>query len=43
MEEYTEVSVVEDNKKARVAQWWSIALARRGSRVRIPSRSLGLE
>ena len=25
---------------ARVAQWWSIALPRRGSRVRIPSRAL---
>ena len=24
---------------ARVAQWWSIALPRRGSRVRIPSRA----
>ena len=28
---------------ARVAQWWSIALPRRGSRVRIPSRALKLE
>ena len=27
-------------KDARVAQWWSIALPRRGSRVRIPSRAL---
>ncbi len=26
---------------ARVAQWWSIALPRRGSRVRIPSRAFG--
>jgi hypothetical protein len=26
-------------KDARVAQWWSIALPRRGSRVRIPSRA----
>ncbi len=26
-------------KYARVAQWWSIALPRRGSRVRIPSRA----
>ena len=25
---------------ARVAQWWSIALPRRGSRVRVPSRAL---
>ena len=24
---------------ARVAQWWSIALPRRGPRVRIPSRA----
>ena len=28
------------NSFARVAQWWSIALPRRGSRVRIPSRAL---
>ena len=28
---------------ARVAQWWSIALPRRGSRVRIPSRALSQE
>ena len=27
------------NTTARVAQWWSIALPRRGSRVRIPSRA----
>ena len=27
-------------RNARVAQWWSIALPRRGSRVRIPSRAL---
>ena len=27
------------SKYARVAQWWSIALPRRGSRVRIPSRA----
>ena len=27
------------NKHARVAQWWSIALPRRGPRVRIPSRA----
>ena len=26
-------------RNARVAQWWSIALPRRGSRVRIPSRA----
>ena len=26
-------------QNARVAQWWSIALPRRGSRVRIPSRA----
>ena len=25
---------------ARVAQWWSISLPRRGSRVRVPSRAL---
>ncbi len=24
---------------ARVAQWWSISLPRRGSRVRVPSRA----
>ena len=36
------VFVFERDKKiyARVAQWWSIALPRRGSRVRIPSRAL---
>ena len=28
------------HKYARVAQWWSIALPRRGPRVRIPSRAL---
>ena len=28
-----------NNKFARVAQWWSIALPRRGPRVRIPSRA----
>ena len=30
---------VEKPEHARVAQWWSIALPRRGSRVRIPSRA----
>ena len=30
----------EKERYARVAQWWSIALPRRGSRVRIPSRAL---
>ena len=29
----------EQRRDARVAQWWSIALPRRGSRVRIPSRA----
>ena len=28
-----------ENEYARVAQWWSIALPRRGPRVRIPSRA----
>ena len=28
-----------EREDARVAQWWSIALPRRGSRVRIPSRA----
>ena len=31
---------IESVFNARVAQWWSIALPRRGSRVRIPSRAL---
>ena len=31
--------VVTSTGNARVAQWWSIALPRRGSRVRIPSRA----
>ena len=30
---------IESVFNARVAQWWSIALPRRGSRVRIPSRA----
>ncbi len=32
-------AVLNKTKYARVAQWWSIALPRRGSRVRIPSRA----
>ena len=33
------IQVLEREHYARVAQWWSIALPRRGSRVRIPSRA----
>ena len=34
------MSVFEKQRtNARVAQWWSIALPRRGPRVRIPSRA----
>ena len=32
-------TVLTSSRYARVAQWWSIALPRRGSRVRIPSRA----
>ena len=35
----TPIYLIEYNLFARVAQWWSIALPRRGSRVRIPSRA----
>ena len=38
--EINEVHVNNICEYARVAQWWSIALPRRGSRVRIPSRAL---
>ena len=38
--EYNNYCSVEKQEHARVAQWWSIALPRRGSRVRIPSRAL---
>ena len=37
--EYNNYCSVEKQEHARVAQWWSIALPRRGSRVRIPSRA----
>ncbi len=33
------IVVTDKTQCARVAQWWSIALPRRGSRVRIPSRA----
>ena len=33
------IVVTDKTQYARVAQWWSIALPRRGSRVRIPSRA----
>ena len=36
---YTKRVQKTNNKFARVAQWWSIALPRRGPRVRIPSRA----
>ena len=35
----TGLNLVRQLSFARVAQWWSIALPRRGSRVRIPSRA----
>ena len=34
------IVLIQRTQYARVAQWWSIALPRRGSRVRIPSRAL---
>lgn len=33
------IVLIQRTQYARVAQWWSIALPRRGSRVRIPSRA----
>ena len=37
------IVVTDKTQYARVAQWWSIALPRRGSRVRIPSRAFTIK